>query len=199
LQATVGLCAVGEFEILLPVAAAHYITNVKIKNKKMKKDFQPEQKPNNEPLPIDSTSSPNCTKPNVICSQTLEIAKFNFITYSNSLSFKDWLLILKNNLTGIDGFYEWFVETYKPKPKHFAIVSKMKNGFNLNMSQLRLIYLSFFKGYHTNIEDNDLMDNVIAILGEQKVYKGVCKSPFDDIVAEMKKKATTQNFSSPPK
>ena len=56
---------VGEFEILLPVAAAHYVTNVKKNNKKMKKDFQPEQKPNNEPLPIDSTSSPNCTKPNV--------------------------------------------------------------------------------------------------------------------------------------
>jgi hypothetical protein len=67
LQLTVGLCAVGEFEILLPVAAAHYITNVKKNNKKMKKDFLPEPKLNSEPLPIDSTSSPNCTKPNVAC------------------------------------------------------------------------------------------------------------------------------------
>jgi hypothetical protein len=41
----------------------------------MKKDFQPEQKPNNEPLFIDSTSSPNCTKPNVGCSTFSNDAK----------------------------------------------------------------------------------------------------------------------------
>jgi hypothetical protein len=45
----------------------------------MKKDFQPEQKPNNEPLPIDSTSSPNCTKPNVVRSPNLECVSKSFI------------------------------------------------------------------------------------------------------------------------
>ena len=36
----------------------------------MKKNFLPEQMPNSELLPIDATSSPNCTKPNVVCSQS---------------------------------------------------------------------------------------------------------------------------------
>lgn len=36
----------------------------------MKKELLPKPQPNSEPLPIDATSSHNCTKPIVICSQS---------------------------------------------------------------------------------------------------------------------------------
>ena len=50
----------------------------------MKKELLPKPQPNSEPLPIDATSSPNCTKPNVVCSQSPPI--YNSITFVESSS-----------------------------------------------------------------------------------------------------------------
>jgi hypothetical protein len=129
----------------------------------MKKDFQPEQKPNNEPLHIDSTSSPNCTKRNVICSQSQKegqsnilfsigklefykggifdsvICKMKLQEKSNLLSFEDWLHFVMSCAKNVKSFYEWFDETYKSK--RFSIVAKVGNGFYFDESQMRDLYL----------------------------------------------------------
>jgi hypothetical protein len=120
----------------------------------MKKDFQPEQKPNNEPLPIDSTSSPNCTKPNVICSQNDKPILFSCQTvqekneYKNTLTVKAkelkikyWLNFVMDCLKNVDGFYEWFTNEYKNNKKQHSICFKIECWFYFDMAQIRELYL----------------------------------------------------------